>query len=70
MDKPSHRSHPNIPTVKQLKELSAYRELYRKQQGKLPTGTYACNKIGIGYRTVRRHGPELFEKGDDPEFRW
>ena len=59
LENPLHRMHPNLPTVKKLKELAEYRELYWKQKGKLPTWRSAFARIGIGYRTVRRHAPEL-----------
>jgi hypothetical protein len=62
LEKPLHRSHPNLPTLRKIRELAGYRELYRKQMGQLPTWTNAINSIGIGYRTVRRQAPELFEK--------
>jgi len=68
LEKPLHRSHPNLPTVKKIKELVEYRELYRKQMGKLPTWTSAINRIGIAYRTVKRQAPELFEKWDEEDF--
>jgi hypothetical protein len=66
--KPLHRSHPNLATVRKIKELAEYRELYRKQKGKLPTWTSACARIAIGYRTVRRHAPELLKRWYDEEF--
>jgi hypothetical protein len=64
------RAAPNLPTAKKLKELAEYRELYRKQLGRLPTWTSACHRIGIGYRTVKRHAPELLEKWNDADFHW
>ena len=67
-EKPLHRSHPNLPTVRKIKELAEYRELYRKQKGKLLTWTSACAKIGIGYRTVKRHAPELLKIWSDEDF--
>ena len=67
-EKSLHRSHPNLPTVRKIKELAEYRELYRKQKGKLLTGTSACAKIGIGYRTVKRHAPELLKIWYDEDF--
>ena len=70
LEKPLHRSHPNLPTVKKIKELAEYRELYRKQKGKLPTWTSASARIGIGYRTVKRHAPELLKRWYDEEFRF
>ena len=69
-EKPFHRSHPNLPTIKKIKELAEYRELYRKQKGRLPTWTSAVARIGIGYRTVRRHAPELLEKWNNEDFHW
>jgi hypothetical protein len=69
-EKPLHRLHPNLPTVKKIKELAEYRELYRKQKGKLPTWTSAINRIGIGYRTVRRQAPELHKRWYEEEFHW
>ena len=69
-EKPLHRSHPNLPTVRKIKELAEYRELYLKQTGKLPTWTSAINRIGIGYKTVRRQAPELFEKWYEEDFHW
>ena len=68
LEKPLHRSDPNLPTVRKIKELAAYREVHRKQTGMLPTWTSAINKIGIGYRTVMRHEPELFEKWYEKDF--
>ena len=72
LEKPLHRSHPNLPTVKNIKELAEYRELYWKQMGKLPTWTSAIHRIGIGigYRTVRRQAPELRQKWYDEDFHW
>jgi hypothetical protein len=67
-EKPLHRSHPNLPTVRKIKELAEYRELYRNQMGKLPRWTSAINRIGIGYRTVRRQAPELLKKWYDEDF--
>jgi hypothetical protein len=69
-EKPAQRSYPNLPTIRKIKELAEYRELYRKQKGKLPTWTATCHLIGIGYRTVRRHAPKLLEKWYDEEFHW
>jgi hypothetical protein len=69
-EKPLHRSHPNLPTIKKIKELAEYRELYRRQKGRVPTWTSAINRIGIGYRTVKRHAPELLEKWNNEVFRW
>jgi hypothetical protein len=68
LEKPLHRSHPNLTTVRRIKELAEYRELYRKQKGKLPVWTRAINMIGIGYRTVQRHAPQLMEKWNDEDF--
>jgi hypothetical protein len=68
MDKPEHRSRSNLPTVKKIKKLAEYRGLYRKQKDKLPTWTSACNRIGIGYKTVRWHAPELFKRGNEEDF--
>jgi hypothetical protein len=67
-ENPLHRSHPNLPTVKKIKELAEYRELYRKQMGKLPTWTSAINRIGIGYRTVMRQAPDLLRRWYDEDF--
>jgi hypothetical protein len=64
------RHGPNLPTLKKLQELAEYRELYRKQMGKLPTWTRSCHRIGIGYRTVKRHAPELLEKWNTEDFHW
>ena len=69
-EKPLHRLHPNLPTGRKIKELAEYRELYRKQMGKLPTWTGAINRIGIGYRTVKRQAPELFQRWYDEDFHW
>jgi hypothetical protein len=69
-EKPLHRSHPNLPTIKKIKELAEYGELYRRQKGRVPTWTSAINRIGIGYRTVKRHAPELLEKWNNEVFRW
>jgi len=66
----SKRGHPNLPTVKKIHELLEYRAAYRKQMGRLPTWTSAIARIGIGYRTVRRHAPELLEKWNNEDFHW
>jgi hypothetical protein len=60
----------NLPTVKKLQELAEYRERNRDQGGRPPTWTNSWKKIGINYRTVRRHAPELFEKWNEPDFYW
>jgi hypothetical protein len=69
-EKPLHRSHPNLSTVRKIQKLAEYRELYRKQTGKLPTWTSTIDLIGIGYRTVRRQAPELMQRWYDEEFYW
>ena len=70
MGKVSPRHRPNLPTVKRIQDLAEYREQNRDQWGRPPTWTSACKKIGLNYRTVLRHAPELLEKWDDPEFHW
>jgi len=70
LEKPVHRSRPNLPTIKRIKELAEYRERYRKKVGTLPTLTNTLSRIRMGYRTVKRHAPELYEKWNDESFYW
>ncbi len=70
MAKIRQRHGPNLPTVKKIKELVEYRVLHRKQMGRQPTWTSSCHRIGIGYRTVKRHALELIQKWYDKNFRW
>jgi hypothetical protein len=70
MAKRRPRRGPNLPTIQKLRELGDYRERYRKQKGKLPTWISACRQIGINYRTVKRHVPELLERWNDKDFQW
>lgn len=64
------RQGPNLDTVKRIHKLAEYRELNRDQWGRPPTLTSSCRKLGINYKTVKRHAPELLEKWNEPEFHW
>ena len=69
-EKPLHRSHPNLPTIKKIQDLAEYREHNWDKWNRPPSWTRACRTVGIHPTTVKRHAPELLEKWDDPNFHW
>jgi hypothetical protein len=70
MGKYRPRHAPNLPTIKKIKLLAAFRERNRDKSGRPPTWTSGCKQLRIDHRTVRRHAPELLEKWDDESFHW
>jgi hypothetical protein len=61
---------PSLVTYRKIQELAAYREQYIKEKGKPPLLTDACQKIGIGYRTIKRNAPQLIESWKEEDFHW
>jgi hypothetical protein len=61
--------HPNVGTMERIRALAAYRERHIKETGIPPGWTTACNRMGVNYRTVLRHVPELAARWYDKNFR-
>jgi hypothetical protein len=61
---------PNPNTRRKIKELAAYREQFMKVKGRAPSLAYACYKMVIGPKTVKKYAPELVEKWKDINFHW
>jgi hypothetical protein len=61
---------PSLVTYRKIQELAAYREQYIKEKGKPPLLTHACQKTGIGYRTIKRNAPQLIERWKEEDFHW
>ena len=64
------RSGPNLVTFRKIQNLVAYREDYIKEKGVAPGWIQACQRIGIGHRTVKKYARALTENWKDITFRW
>ena len=61
--------YPNVGTMRRISALAAYREQHMKETGEPPIWTAACHRIGVNYRTVQRHSPDLAANWYDKDFR-
>jgi hypothetical protein len=60
--------YPYLGTMERISKLAAYREWHIRETGDPPFWTSACNRMGINFRTVLIHAPDLAAKWYDADF--
>ncbi len=66
----SSRHGPNPATIDKINNFAEYRQSSINERRNVPGWINSCQSIGIDFRIVREHAPQLADQWNDIDFRW